>query len=300
MGSQVSNNHEDSAVSSQADNNRDKRSKYQGKRVYSLFSHSDSECMPQEIEVSSQNTKQEKKTKKHKKSNHVGVCFRWNFGGENIFLVGSFTDWKEQLPMEKNGDEATKILKLEKKEHYYKFIVDGDWRFAPDQQTVADHNGNINNVIDLTDLNDLEEEEEEEEESEEEEVKLKDDIEDTCVPINGYNQEIPKISEFNQEPPTMPYNLSKSILDETIKDIPLHNPEYSKDFIKAQKDTKIEPIFKDKNLPVPSHISLNHAFFYPDTNCANTSVWAITQSIMRKKFVTTVHYSDLKSKSVRM
>jgi hypothetical protein len=171
--------------------------------------------------------------------------------------------------MDKSGENFSLILSLEKKEYYYKFIVDGDWRFAPDQQTIADHNGNINNIIDLTSIEDdlgEEEEEGEEEEDEEEEVKLKGDIEDTCLPMNGYCQDIPQVSDFNQEPPTMPYNLSKSVLDESIKDIPLHNPEYSKEFIKEQKDTKIEPIFKDKNLPIPTHISLNHAFFYPETN----------------------------------
>lgn len=201
--------------------------------------------------------------------------------------------------MNKNGDQSTRIMRLEKKAHYYKFIVDGEWRFAPDQQTIADHNGNINNVIDLTDMHgEGEGEEEEEEEESEEEVKLKDDIEDTCLPMNGYNQEIPKIPDFSNEPPTMPFNLSKSALDETINELPLHNPEYSREFMKQQKDTKVEPIFKDKGLKVPSHISLNHAFFYPDTNCPNTSVCAITQSIMRKKYVTTVYYSDLRSKTV--
>lgn len=231
------------------------------------------------------------KPKKKKANNLTSVCFRWGYGGDNIYLVGSFTNWTEHLPMEKNGDEATKILQLEKKEHYYKFIVNGDWRFAPDQQTVADHNGNINNVIDLTDCNDDGEEEESEEE--------KDESYNTCIPMNGYSQEIPKTYEFTQEPPMMPFNLSKSILDESINDIPLQNPEYSREFEKEYKDTKIKSIFKDKDLPVPSHISLNHAFF-TETNCPNTSVCAITQSIMRKKYVTTIHYTDLKSKAVRM
>lgn len=34
--------------------------------------------------------------------------------------------------------------------HHYKFIVDGDWRFSPDDPTIADEHGNINNVIDTT------------------------------------------------------------------------------------------------------------------------------------------------------
>ena len=280
MGSQVSNANDESGMSNNADG-KERGDKNKNPRVYSLFSYSDSEWRPNEIELSENdgadiNPVKIKKVKKTKKSNYANVWFRWNFGGDKIFLVGSFTGWKEHLPMEKNGDEATKILKLERKEHYYKFIVDGDWRFAPDQQTVADHNGNINNIIDLNDLKDADEEEEEEEEEEEDKGseignQAAHKQEDTCLPMNGYNQEIPKISEFTQEPPIMPYNLSKNILDEAIKDIPLHNPEYSKEFIKSQKDTKIEPIFKDRNLPIPTHISLNHAFFC-DTNWMNTTV----------------------------
>jgi hypothetical protein len=32
----------------------------------------------------------------------------------------------------------------------YKFIVDGEWRFSPEDPTIPDANGNINNYIDTT------------------------------------------------------------------------------------------------------------------------------------------------------
>ena len=32
--------------------------------------------------------------------------------------------------------------------HTFKFIVDGEWRYAPEQKSKADEWGNINNVID--------------------------------------------------------------------------------------------------------------------------------------------------------
>lgn len=34
--------------------------------------------------------------------------------------------------------------------YQYKFIVDGEWRFSPEDPTIPDPNGNINNVIDTT------------------------------------------------------------------------------------------------------------------------------------------------------
>jgi hypothetical protein len=32
----------------------------------------------------------------------------------------------------------------------YKFIVDGEWRFSPEDPSMPDANGNINNYIDTT------------------------------------------------------------------------------------------------------------------------------------------------------
>jgi Glycogen recognition site of AMP-activated protein kinase len=32
----------------------------------------------------------------------------------------------------------------------YKFIVDGEWRFSPEDPSIPDANGNINNYIDTT------------------------------------------------------------------------------------------------------------------------------------------------------
>lgn len=36
--------------------------------------------------------------------------------------------------------------------YYYKFIVDGEWKFSPDDPTAPDEHGNINNVIDTTNI----------------------------------------------------------------------------------------------------------------------------------------------------
>ena len=52
--------------------------------------------------------------------------------------------------MHRSGNDFVYIASLPKGRHAYKFIVDEDWRFAPDQLTVADTLGNINNYVDLT------------------------------------------------------------------------------------------------------------------------------------------------------
>lgn len=40
------------------------------------------------------------------------------------------------------------MQKLPRGVHYYKFIVDGDWKYNPDDQSAPDDTGNINNYID--------------------------------------------------------------------------------------------------------------------------------------------------------
>lgn len=37
----------------------------------------------------------------------------------------------------------------------YKFIVDGEWRFSPEDSTMSDDNGYINNYIDTTNFKPL-------------------------------------------------------------------------------------------------------------------------------------------------
>ena len=62
----------------------------------------------------------------------VNIVFTWNFGGQNTQLVGSFSKWQERLDMQKKGNEFTLVKALERGVHQYKFVVDNEWRFAPD------------------------------------------------------------------------------------------------------------------------------------------------------------------------
>lgn len=43
-------------------------------------------------------------------------------------------------------------VREQKGKHAFKFIVDDEWRFAPDQPTVADIEGRVNNFIDVSDF----------------------------------------------------------------------------------------------------------------------------------------------------
>eukprot|EP00455_Lapot_gusevi_P030874 TRINITY_DN3327_c0_g1_i3.p1 TRINITY_DN3327_c0_g1~~TRINITY_DN3327_c0_g1_i3.p1 ORF type:complete len:210 (-),score=25.77 TRINITY_DN3327_c0_g1_i3:2-631(-) len=75
------------------------------------------------------------------------TVFNWNFGGNQVFLTGSFNHWSSKMPMIRSHNDFTLILDIPPGLHQYKFIVDGEWRFAPDQHTSPDAAGRIHNVI---------------------------------------------------------------------------------------------------------------------------------------------------------
>lgn len=39
--------------------------------------------------------------------------------------------------------------------YQYKFVVDGEWKYSPEDQTYTDTNNNINNIIDLNNYNSI-------------------------------------------------------------------------------------------------------------------------------------------------
>jgi hypothetical protein len=80
----------------------------------------------------------------------VPTVFRWEHGGNNVYITGTFNGWSRRVPMHRSGNDFIYIQSLPKGKHAFKFIVDDEWRFAPDQPTVSDTAGNINNYIDLT------------------------------------------------------------------------------------------------------------------------------------------------------
>jgi hypothetical protein len=82
----------------------------------------------------------------------VPTVFRWEHGGRQVYITGTFNNWEHQLPMHRSGNDFTYIANLKKGKHAFKYIVDEEWRFAPDQPTVADIEGRINNFIDVSDF----------------------------------------------------------------------------------------------------------------------------------------------------
>eukprot|EP01028_Stygiella_incarcerata_P005224 TRINITY_DN2221_c0_g1_i1.p1 TRINITY_DN2221_c0_g1~~TRINITY_DN2221_c0_g1_i1.p1 ORF type:complete len:263 (-),score=68.01 TRINITY_DN2221_c0_g1_i1:195-983(-) len=77
------------------------------------------------------------------------VVFRWRFGGKKVYIVGTFTNWKEKLPLSPSGNDFVGILHLDEGAYQYRYIVDEHWRFDPDQPTAVDESGEVSNFIEV-------------------------------------------------------------------------------------------------------------------------------------------------------
>jgi 5'-AMP-activated protein kinase regulatory beta subunit len=230
--------------------------------------------------------------------NTVPTVFRWEHGGRQVYITGTFNGWSRQIPMHRSGNDFTYIHNLKRGKHAFKFIVDDEWRFAPDQPTVADIEGRINNFIDVTDFKPYTGDREFEKEKAAADygyigddtvlsptVVGQDDIAasaSTGDQSDGagsmanrpdrdgevFSHTMPDMDEYTKEPPPLPPHLRHIILNKP--------PQL--------QDTAA--------LPVPQHVALNH--LYCTAIKDNMMVLGITQRY-KTKFVTTVYYSPCSS-----
>lgn len=77
--------------------------------------------------------------------------FIWKYGGKEVFLAGTFTNWSpsiQMVPSDPNREYWRALVELDPKKSWeFKFIVDGVWRCSLDLSTKTDSNGNTNNII---------------------------------------------------------------------------------------------------------------------------------------------------------
>jgi len=209
-----------------------------------------------------------------------------------VYITGTFNGWSRQIPMHRSGNDFTYIHNLKRGKHAFKFIVDDEWRFAPDQPTVADIEGRINNFIDVTDFKpytgdkDFEKEKAAAEygatpssavdddgaaanEGETDESQIATGTQKPDKDGEVFSHNMPDLDDYTKEPPPLPPHLRHIILNKP--------PQL--------QDTAA--------LPVPQHVALNH--LYCTAIKDNMMVLGITQRY-KTKFVTTVYYSPCTSK----
>lgn len=219
----------------------------------------------------------------------VPTVFRWEHGGREVYITGTFNGWTRQIPMHRSGNDFTYIHNLKRGKHAYKFIVDDEWRFAPDQPTVADVDGRINNFIDVTEFKPY---------TGDKSFETEKNAAYYCRPYskdetNGQNGMVmndddvmtdgmQNVSQL-QDPDGEIFTHNMPDLDDYTKDPPPLPPHLR--HIILNKPPQLQDTAA---LPVPQHVALNH--LYCTAIRDNMMVLGITQRF-RTKFVTTVYYS---------
>lgn len=186
----------------------------------------------------------------------IPTVFKWDGGGKQVYISGSFSEWKS-LPMVKSHGDFVTIVDLPEGEHQYKFCVDGEWKHDPTVRIIDNGMGSKNNLVHVR-------------KSDFEVFQALDvDSENANHEEREFSQEIPtnKPWEKSSGPPVLPPHLLQVILN---KDTPL----------------SCEPTL----LPEPNHVMLNHLYALSIKD--GVMVLSATHRY-RKKYVTTLLYKPI-------
>ncbi|ALC42017.1 alc [Drosophila busckii] len=185
------------------------------------------------------------------------TVLRWDYGGKNVTISGTFSEWKP-IPMVRSHGNFVTIIDLPEGDHQYKFCVDGEWKHDPKLKSVENDEGNKNNLVSVR-ASDFEVFQ----------ALAKDSENVTNFAEKEYSQEVPQVKPWEKVsgPPNLPPHLLQVILN---KDTPL----------------SCEPTL----LPEPNHVMLNHLYALSIKD--GVMVLSATHRY-RKKYVTTLLYKPI-------
>lgn len=195
----------------------------------------------------------------------VETIIEWKEGGNSVFVTGSFTGWRQMIPLRKFDDNIfVVVLKLAPGTHRLRFVVDGELRCSNSMNAATDSMGNLVNYMEVVAPEGFEQDD-----------LLSDQLES---PGHVYTREIPEIfadpealDKFSSieftPPPQLPPHLDGVIL----------NTNWTE---------------KDNNsvLPIPNHVVLNHL---ATTSIKHNVLAVASVSRYQAKYVTQILYSPI-------
>ncbi|XP_059616293.1 5'-AMP-activated protein kinase subunit beta-1 [Phlebotomus argentipes] len=192
-----------------------------------------------------------------KKNPALPTVFKWDGGGRQVYISGTFSDW-QTVPMVRSHGDFVTIIDLPEGDHQYKFLVDGEWKHDPKLKNIDNDVGNKNNLVSVR-----------QSDFEVFQALAKDSEEGGNNEQKEYTQEIPTNKPWEKVtgPPILPPHLLQVILN---KDTPL----------------SCEPTL----LPEPNHVMLNHLYALSIKD--GVMVLSATHRY-RKKYVTTLLYKPI-------
>lgn len=187
----------------------------------------------------------------------VPTMIMWNYEGHEVAIEGSFDNWTTRHKLQRTGRNFTVVKLLPPGVYQYKFIVDGEWKYDPNQSTMFDEAGNMNNVIEVREFVP-------------ENLGGLAGFDPPPSPCESYNCAEMEDSDFSKEPPNAPIHLQYTLLN-----------------VPTGKDP-------DQGLPRPWHVTLNHIYVQRGSPNVNAMVLGTTQRF-QSKYVTTVMYKPKRS-----
>ncbi|CAB3386452.1 Hypothetical predicted protein [Cloeon dipterum] len=186
------------------------------------------------------------------------TVFKWEGGGKQVYVSGTFSNWKT-LPMVKSQGDFVTIVDLPEGEHEYKFLVDGEWKHDSGKTITNSKEGSSKTNLVYVKHSDFEVFEALAIDSEASESQTQSEYSQD-IPVNKPWEKVPS-------PPVLPPHLLQVILN---KDTPL----------------SCEPTL----LPEPNHVMLNHLYALSIKD--GVMVLSATHRY-RKKYVTTLLYKPI-------
>jgi hypothetical protein len=73
--------------------------------------------------------------------------FTWEHDANDVYVTGTFDNWKKTVQLEKEGSVFKKTVELPKFKTQYKFVVNGNWCINESAPKEDDGNGIVNNIL---------------------------------------------------------------------------------------------------------------------------------------------------------
>ncbi|KAG0228127.1 hypothetical protein BGW41_003538 [Actinomortierella wolfii] len=81
----------------------------------------------------------------------VPTIITWTQGGNNVYVTGTFNNWKQKVRLNKSTNDFSTILNLPPGTHRIKFIVDDEWKCSTELSAATDAEGNLVNFLEVAD-----------------------------------------------------------------------------------------------------------------------------------------------------
>lgn len=203
----------------------------------------------------------------------IPVVFKYtNKNVKEVYLAGSFTNWKDKIPMIKSDGDFIIIVDLPEGEHQYKFYVDGKWEHDPNQTTIDDSFNGKNNVVSVK----------------KSDFEVMDALECDSMQPGNNSKSSTSVDDLSKSPPG---EYTDDIPIRGFNSISLDKPPYLPPQllnIVLNKDTsaKCEPAL----LPEPNHVMLKHLYALS----IRDGVMVLSSTFrFKQKFVTTCFYKPI-------